>query len=332
MKIFEEFTDIETRKEIKIEQKSFEIILNAEDKIIAQYKKDPRMIGLEEEFMFGVILKDTRNLLKDQMITQEDLQGYLDSRENTQDDTEAKVRGLFSGALLQMACERSIEYISLEGRQKRFNYLFYRVQRAHHFSLQNICGDRILQNAGQHNGLIRYVALNNISGNFLLSCAGEYLGEVEKVIATRIKGVHTLSAIGSYDGTAADIVCSQIKGDYTLAWLGTKSGLAKNITAQSLFGYDLLNQIGQVPGRANNIFTRDLSEDDFLRSSALKTLEQKCSYGNVHNFSSYEHLSKQKKEIFEKIMILAEKITKESAERRTEIHDEIANLQNELGK
>jgi len=168
--------------------------------------------------------------LTDIKISPEFLQSYIDARENTQENTQAIIRGMYSAALLEIICTTQPNTgISINGKGKTFNFLFYHIKHARYLVLQNVKGESILKNAGFPDGSIQHITLNDITGNWTLFAAGSQDGNMEYITLNNIKGANQLNAIGSSNGHARYITIKNTKDEHLLTLAGWYNGNAEYV-------------------------------------------------------------------------------------------------------
>ncbi len=297
-KLFQEFIDTEVRDEVPQEKSPLEIILEVEEKIIEKYKNAKRGYKSDKEEPFYInIRRDTKKQLQRIQLSSEILQTYLDARENTEQNQESEVRGVYSGVLLELACENELS-VSLNGKGRMWKYLFTHVKKAKNVTLENIQGDfmilyagsygghienilvknsincnHLLDGVGSERGFAKNIHIENIQGYGTLMDAASYSGHVENVCVRKIKGYRTLYSAACWNGEIKNIIVTDIIGNDSLAGLASDKGLAKNIVVGNIQGHCTLMGLvedGHTQGVLENITIVDITGSNTLARSGVK--------------------------------------------------------------
>ncbi len=289
MGLFNEFAKVETRKEIPSLKSDLEKVLDIEREIITQYKNDERIkdVNTLQNELYLSILNDTQEKIKNTTYTSQTLQEYIDTRENQFSD-EGKIRGMYSGALLEILCKRSQDPISIDGRGREWHYLFFHAKHIQNLSVQKFYGSNILAHIGSYKGSVQNVSVKKIKGSGTLSHAGSVSGSVKDLHCKYMQGDDLLYSAGREKGTLSNITLTFVKGDdillggasyegkmhnlyvenitgkHNLKSMGLQKGVIENVTVLNNKGYLLLSRLGE-SGSAKNIRVIN-SEGNFLLS------------------------------------------------------------------
>ena len=300
--MFEELAKIETRKEMKVLKSDLEKVLNIEEKIIKKYENDERfkLYSGKHFEAYQSLYTTVQEKFSNREITPSLLQGYIDARDNTEKDTRAIIRGMYSAALLEIISTKKPEtHTFIDGKGKTFNYLFYHIHNVKNLTLINIIGHNTLANAGLNGGNVENITLSEIRGDYTLYNAGMNGGNVENITLHKITGDCTLSFAGRGKGSAKHITLQDIKGNNTLSYAGWNGGSAQNITLRDITGHDTLHSADW-----NN--------------------------GNLKNILQENQLTEKQKQILSQIELIAQTMYLLSFEEQTRAHDKIARLQKEI--
>ena len=349
MSMFKGFSDVTVRDELKTEKSDLEKVIDVEEEIIKQYKNDERfeLYSRGHFEAYRSLYQTTQEKLTDIKITQEILQGYIDAGDNTEENTQARIRGMYSASLLEIISTKTPETTTvIDGRGKTFNYLFYHIHNVKNLTLTNITGGYILKNAGSNHGRATNITLSNIKGNSSLQNAGIHGGSATNITLTNITGNNTLIDAGSHNGSATNITLNDITGDCTLYYAGlngsvtnitltnitgnntlydagSHNGSAINITLTNIQGYYTLFRAGENNGSAKNIILTNIK-------GAYLLFEAGAYNGSVANILQENQLNKKQKSILSQIETITETMHVLSLEEQSKAHDEIASLQKEL--
>ena len=212
MGMFDDLKDVKVRDEVKQEKSDLEKVLDAEAEIIKKYEQDGRFkqnSGKENE-AYQSLYKLTQEKLADTKITSGLLQSYIDARDNTEKNTTALIRGMYSSTLLEIISTTQPEITTfIDGKNKTFNYLFYYIHHVKNLTLTNIKGDETLYNAGSQKGSAQNITLSRIEGKETLKYSGSDKGIAKQIlqekeltekqknllsrIETIVETIHTLS-------------------------------------------------------------------------------------------------------------------------------------------
>ncbi len=315
--LFENFKDIDVKDQIIAKKSDLEKVLEIEEEIVTFYKENNR-------FSYPFIYKIMQKKLADITVTSTLLQTYIDARENKDLTHESILRGMYSGALLEIICTTQPDTITIiDGKNKTFNYLFYLVHNVNNLLLKNIKGDCILRLAGANKGSARYITLYNITGTSTLLAAGKNKGIAEYITLNKIMGDWTLGETGQDGGIAQNITINNIKGDYALNSAGRYGGIAQNLTLNNVRGKYILEFAGFVKGTAQKILLRKVNKKGTLERAGEQG-------GSAQQILRENEFSKEQKIIFSEIQKIVKKIHTLPAEKYKTAHDKIAWLQKEI--
>ncbi len=317
MKLFKELADTSVREEKSGEKSALEHILDCEKNIIDTFLKDEVFEGgyITNGLLYEELIIKTQNILQQDFISESMIQAYIHSRENTAKDTEAHLRGMYSSALLQLLCMKNSNQVTIDGRGKEFNFLFFMLKYAGNVTVKNFRGKNILAGAGSFGGSIKNIDVSNIIGDGVLRYCAIVKGKAENIVATRLKGAYLISSVGADNGSAKNVTITNCVGDNILSWLGCQEGSAENIVATYLIGDNALAMTSANKGYAKNV-----------ASSWIKGREN-YDHSFIENHRKYAHFIPGKRYLLKKITQLSEKISEELPEKRKMIHKEIARLQ-----
>ncbi len=324
MGLFKNFSDVTVRTETIPEKSDLEKVFDCETEIINQYERNKQFnhFSGEEHVAYQSLYTTVQKKLANIKITQELLQDYIDARDNTEKNTQAKIRGIYSATLLEIISTKTPEtHIVIDGKGRTFNYLFYDIYNVKNLTLINIQGDFTLGNAGAHNGSVTNITLRHITGDWTLCNAGRNNGSVTNITLQHITGNYTLENAGRYKGNATNITLQYVKGNNILAFLGW-NGHATNITLQDIQGNYTLSNLGY-DGEATNITLQYLMGDNTLWYVS-------SSLGCTTNILREKQLTTRQKSILSQIQLIVETIHALSLEKKITAHDKIARLQTEI--
>ena len=324
MKFFEEFGEVKVREEIPVPKSDLEKVLDIEEEIIREYERDERFEqhSKEEHIGWQLICTTLQEKLADIKINPELLQGYINARENSEENTQARIRGMYSAALLEIIATKIPEtHTLIDGKGKTFNYLFYHIHNIKNLAIRNIKGNHILGMAGAFNGSVKILTLQNITGNNTLAYAG-WNGNVTHITLQNIRGDNTLYCAGNYHGSATHITLTNITGDCTLYYAGSYRGSAKNIILQHITGNHTL-QLASSNGSAINITLHNIKGHNTLNHAGE-------NHGSVTNILQENELTKKQKSILSQIETMVENMHTLSSEEQKAAYDKIAQLQEEI--
>ncbi len=349
MGLFDDLANVEVRDEVPVRKSDLEKVLDYEEKIIKQYKNDERFKHYSEEKeldAYQSLYTTVQEKLADINITSELLQKYIDARDNTTDNNLARIRGMYSAALLEIISTKTPDvHTFINGRGRTFNFLFYYIHNIKNISVTNIIGHNTLGHAGSNNGSATNITLTNITGDHTLYKAGSN-GNATNIVLNDIKGNNTLTNAGENNGSVANITLSNITGNNTLetaAWNGGSAtnitlinitgkktlfnacgnnGIAKNITVTKIKGDYTLYNAGGWNGSAKNITVTKIKGD--------WTLYNAIENGSITNILQENELTEKQKSILSQIESIVETMHTLSSEKQKKAHEEIARLQEEI--
>ncbi len=315
IKLFGEYAGITVREEIVKPQSELEIILEVEREILETYKKDERLTSSkekEEHDIYSEIFLDVKKKLKDFSVDRNHLQAYISARENTLKDSEALLRGMYSGTLLEIVCAHTKEEIIIDGENKKvFNHLFERVRYAQNITIRNIEGYSILGNAASYEGRIEQVTLKNLRGDCIFVGSGRNKGSVENVyledISTdnlfhlsgsngsvqKIKGKNisgeSLFSRAGESGILKDISFDTVRGNYLFQNAANEKGLAENISLTNISGNYLFSKAGRNKGILRNISLSNCKGDQIFAESGKNGFIENINLTNCSGFGIFNH-------------------------------------------
>ncbi len=321
MGMFYDFKDVEVRTEIVIEQSEIEKILDIEVEIIKQCKRDRRFNEQSEkhseayESLYSLTVRKTKEI----DFSSELLQEYLKMRDNEKEDSEAIIRGMYSAALLEIICKaNSGKSIFIDGKDKKFNYLFYRAKNASNLTIKNFKGNAIFASVGG-NGQIECITLHNINGNYTFLDSGRN-GKMKHIVLSNITGDYTFAYAGGDKGVIEHTILIDITGERTFTNAATR-GTLKHLTLTNIKGDNTFAE-GNLDGRAEYITLTDITGRHILGPVGL--------HGSVEHLLREEDITTKQKEIVKKINELAKSMHSLSFEEQKFEYNEIARLQKEI--
>ncbi len=261
IKLFNAFSELDVRNEQPQEKSDLEKVLAIEAEIIKQHENDERFKQYSENHLeaYKSLYILTQEKLTDVTVTPKLLQRYIDARENTGENTQALIRGMYSAALLEMISTKKPEtFTIIEGKNKTFNYLFYCIHNVKNITIHNITGDWTLYNAGRNGSAIN-ITLTKIQGDYILENAGSDNGSATHITLNDIKGNWTLLNAGSNNGIASHITLTNITGDETLYDVG-RNGSATNILEEHQLNKKQKNILSQIQIIVENIHALSFEE------------------------------------------------------------------------
>ncbi len=322
--MFDEFANVEVREEKETPKSDLDLILDAETEIIKQCENDERIkqYGGSEHEAYQSLYKKTQEKVADINITPKLLQEYIDTRNNPEKNMEAIIRGMYSAALLEIISTKTPEtHTLIDGKGKKFNYLFYYIHNVKNLTLHNITGDDLLANAGSNRGSASHITLQNITGHNTLYNVGMN-GSAIHITLHDITGHYALSCAGSYDGSVEHITLQNIKGNYTLTNASSNNGSAKNITLTNIIGHNTLANASSNKGSAKNITLTNIT--------GVNTLKNTGWNGSIKNILRENKLTGKQKLILSQIETIVNTMHAHPFEEQKKMHDEIARLQIKL--
>ncbi len=309
MSLFKKFSELEpAREEIPQIVSDLEKILNVEKEIVIQYKNDERgkHDPSQEYAIYGAILRDSKEKLEGIKITQNHILDYLSARENEEIDHEAKIRGMFSGALLEISSQTEKE-ISINGRGKKWNYLFYHVKNIHDVTVENFTGSKILTYMGSYLGHAKNITIKNIKGFDTLSYAGSEGGIIENIYLENLsnqKGERAeILRYIAQGGRAENIVGKNLRGDFIFSLAGSNNGTLKNISLTDISGLYVMMSIGDNNGFAENITLIDIESDFTLNATGESGTVRNVKIVNNRGDGLLANQTKGKNGILENVFI-----------------------------
>ena len=285
--LFSGFKDLSARQETVKPQSESERVLEVEREILEKYKIDKRAnspLEGEEKELYESIFNEVQQSLKEIVLKSSHLQDYISARDNIGFDTEAVLRGMYSGSLLELACTQTKEEICIDGENKKtFNYLFARTRYAKNLTIKNLEGYAILDSAGSHEGHIENISLKNLVCKSLLCGAGSENGKVEKVHLEDLRGNYIFESAGK-KGSIKNVTGKNIVGDRLFSEAGEEGSLI-DISFDNLEGEQNFLQIARNKGSAENITLTNCRGDSLLikvgfREGKIKNLSLSNSVGN----------------------------------------------------
>ncbi len=345
MGLFDDLKNVTAREETPTPKSDVEKVLDIETKIIEEYQTDIRVSEQSEHYeLYRTIYLSAQEKIKNITLTLEILQNYIFSRENTEETKETLLRGMYSAFLLETICRNQPELeIIIDGRNKRFNYLFYNAHYVKKLKLNNIKGDKILAASGANGGEIEQITLTNIVGDWILHEAGSRKGSAKYITCSKIEGNHTLSRAGNSNGTAENIICTNIFGNGTFG-NAADEGKLEHVTCVRLSAYYNFGSAGNNQGRlryiicsnSGNTFDNAGENSDEIEHILLnkEKRNERLTKVKESDISEYRlekiELSTNQTHILTRILILAGKAHTLSFEEQKKAHDEIAQLQEEI--
>ncbi len=301
MSFFKEFEDISVREEMRANKSTLELLLDIETEIIKQYEKDERFEqhnGMENE-AYQSVYAATEEKLKQVILTPELLQKYVDVRNNTEENKEAFIRGMYSAALLEKITRKpDHESIFINGNGKTFNYLFYHIKQVKRLTLQNVIGNFILAYAGSDRGYANEIIVTKSKGDYLLQTSG-CNGSLNHITLKDIEGGAALSDAGSFSGNAKYIIISNLRGNFTLSYAAKMHGILQYVVLKKIKGSCTASDAGNQNGLAGDIIReRRLNEE---QKRIVIEIEQMVE--SMHSLSSEDQ-----KQAHQKIAELQEEI------------------------
>ncbi len=375
MSIFKEFSKLEpVRQEIIKPLSDLEILLDIEKKIFSLYNihfRGKSHIENGNEALYDFILKYTFSKIPQSAIHPSIIQKYIEARDNTElNFQDGVVRGMYSGALLEIVCSQTEEPVIVDGKGKTFHFLFNHVRNAKNVSIKNFKGDLILSHAGRA-GTVTNLSVEEIVGDSLLYKAASEKGNCEQLSIKNVYGIETLKSAGFCYGRLAFLDLHNISGGYTLSNTEGHYGYLSHVTISelkncesALFGLgsdakvehihlsqirseDLLTRAVIRKGTLNYATFRNITGKDLLSSAGnqeglishiafqdthnVRTLfDTEKDEGKVEHVLREPHYSARQKEIFDTIDTLALTMHTFSPPEQKKKHLEIAELQKEL--
>ncbi len=271
-RLFEPFNELSHRKEKREESTDLFRILEIEEEFISEYKKyiTPHSYIDDKQNCYNEIAEKLEEKVEAIHLTPELVISHVNARENPEINSDCLIRGIYSGALLERMQQRyPLGSVRIDGRGKKFNYLFYRTRKVKNIVIENIEGDEILSHAGSDNSKIANVVLKNIKGNGVLQFAGSSCGKINNIHLENIYGNHILFGAGSGKGKVEYVFAHNIFGQYSLSGLAYEEGTAKHISGKNIQGRGFLLGTGE-KGTASHISVSDIESDHFLDTAGAK--------------------------------------------------------------
>ncbi len=350
MSFFREFSEIETRVESITDAGPLEKLLEVEREIIKQYQEDERFHRFSyanDNEIYKAILQSTTDLIRNISLSAELLQEYVYARQNSVGENgktrggkpglkPAFARGIFSAALLEILCTRTDDPIEINGNGKKFDYLFFHAKYARDVYVKNFKGDYIFAALCCYGRNARNITVSEIEGKATLSHLGYNRGNVRNVIATKMKGSHTLYAATN----TTNLTLLGIQGDHTLHGVGSSDwengvnfskGLT-NVSLADISGRDILKDVGSGTNRYGSEWVMRLQEAqphegrEGIRNIITHLGETHFSRGGLRNHHFYQSLNQGRKELFDRVILLAQTIFDVPLAERSRVHDEIAQI------
>ena len=292
--MFGGFDKLTSRDETPSPKSSLNIILDTEEEILKKYTQDKRINDFDklQNDLYLSILEDIREKIKDVTYTSETLQMYIDARENPFSD-EGKIRGMYSGALLEILCKRSQDPISIDGKGKKWNYLFFHTKHLQNLSIRNFTGGHILSCIGSYKGSAKNISVKEIYGFRTLSCAGSVSGSVENLCCEFLQGDEILYHAGNEKGTLSNASLKFIKGDSILLGGAIDQGKIYNLYVENIEGRRNLAAMGREKGCIENVTVLNNKGHFFLsrlgESGTAKNIKVIKSEGNFLLSQEYQN-------------------------------------------
>ncbi len=325
--MFDDLKEVTVREEILPPKSDLDKILDAEEEIIKQYENDERFkqYGGKHSEAYKSLYTIVQEKFTGITLTPELLQGYTDARENTEENTAAIILGMYSAALLEIISTTQPEKTTvIDGKNKTFNYLFYRIHNIKNLTLHNIKGNCILYNAGSEHGSAQHITLTNIIGSHTLYNTGSEHGRARNITLKNIKGNYPLYNAGRDNGSLQNVILDNITGDCTLENAGF-NGNAQYIILNQIRGDYTLRNISVAGSGAQKIILNKIKGDNTLLNVSV--------YAKEGREIREEHdLSRRQKIIISKIKKISKTIHALSLSKAKLAHDEIARLQKEIFK
>ncbi len=231
MKLFNELKDVTVREEVVVEKSDLEKVLDIETEIINKYKIDKtnKDYSGEERRAFQAVCAETQERVADIKITPKLLQEYIEVRENTEKNVQAKIRGMYSAALLELAYTKNPDgNLYINGKGKTFNYLFYHANNIKKLTLTNMNGNFLLGYSSYKKGIVEHVTILNAEGDNILGNSG-WEGNVQYITLINLRGGYTLHNAGSFRGNLQYVTLTNVEEFNTLGDAGMCDGKVKNI-------------------------------------------------------------------------------------------------------
>ncbi len=325
MRLFDDFIKVEAREERVAEKSNLEKVLYTEEEIIKQYENDKRFEQYKgkEHVAYQLLYTTVKEKLSDIKISPELLKGYIESRDNTEENNQTRIRGMYSAALLEIICTKTPEaHTVIDGEGKTFNYLFYYIHNVKNLTLTNITGNFILYDSGSYEGSATNITLQNITGDDTLFNVGSNHGSATNITLTNIKGNWTLYQVGGNNGSATNITLQHITGNDTLNNAG-KNGSATHITLHNVKGDWTLANAGTYCGSVKNVTLQRIQGDYLLYNAG-------SDHGSTQNILEENELNEKQKNLLTQIQKIAKTIHTLPLEEQTKAHEEITRLQKEI--
>ncbi len=322
MNLFKEYDELVVRAPLPQSISEIEKILDIEEQIIKKYvSQNPIQTQSVRaiEKVYNAIFLEMSTQTEKIALSEKLLQEYLLVRENKEDDSSAGIRGLFSGAFLQLTYERDrAGALSFNGEGRTFNYLFFQTKEIKNLFLENITGNCILENAGSFGGNIQNILTYNLVGDYLLAGIGNR-GTAEGIIADTIKGTGTF-CFASFKNVLKNILALRIVGSETFHQIGCYDGEIKNILAKNVIGDGTFANLS-FQKKERNIIATEIFGNHILHNAGDFVKE------NVVTDRTITDLQRKK---VEEIDTLVQTMQTCSGEERKKLHKEVAELQEQL--
>ena len=334
MGLFDDLKNVTAREETPTPKSDLERVLDVEKIILEKYKNIQRIFKTYVEDktvlrLYQRIYNRIEQELSNGVINEKILQEYIDARENSRTLENPIIRGYFSAVLLEIANQTS-PYITIDGRNRRWDYLFSPVRNVKNLYIKNVVGEFILYRAGSQ-GNIENVFAKNIQGNHSLSSIGK-CGQAKNIIVTQAGyGERVLFQAGR-GGDIQNLILTDSKIDESCGVLCGYGGIGSNVLLHNVSGEGTLGFAGK-EGKIKNICL-STTADSKLFLQNFGELDNLISDRTIPYFQGrnkpFRLFSVHTKETVEKILERIKQLPELMGEKRAEMHREIAELQKEL--
>jgi len=243
------------REEQKRESGAIEKLLEVRDLIMQEAKRP--LTSAADKDVYNRIYNSTKSRLEGIEFDAADIKNLIFAR--PQADVNSGMRqyaGKITGCILQILTERNEAkkektIVHIDGRDTRFDYLFYGTKIIDELIVENFKGNSICQEVCQNGGKANLVAGINIEGSKTFARLGYENGNVGVVLAKDIIGHHTLYSAGQ-NGKIGSIIAAGLRGNQILERAGDEKGeiglvIGYNIKGgRALFGIEDYETIGLI--------------------------------------------------------------------------------------
>ncbi len=341
MKLFHDFGNVDVRNERITQQSDLEKLLKIEDEILALHPSSTkRYSAFQCNILYTTILKKTEELLQGINLTNNLLQEYISNRENHGENDDAVVRGMYSGALLQILSKNKEEVIQIIGSEKKFDYLFYYVKETKNVIVKNVIGNNLFCHAGSYGGKISHIYVTNIKGINTLGFIGNEKGRAEHIVAVDITGSFSFCELGSL-GYAKNITAINCRGDFSFFRAG-RIGEIHNLTISNAKGNNILSTMADTQGKCSGLIASQIEGNDTLEMAGtqkgtienvtLAEIEGKdlLVAANIKGYRMHKRLPSRKQDILDEIERSVKEMFDKNAQYQMSESLKIAQLQEEL--